>query len=220
MTSDSSARSLLSLFSSSNLTTFTPPASRNFYKTTPPANASSDDPTHDHDRPPRKKRRRHRQSSVWTCAEIRALESYRNLMKGDDDIDGRLRDVLLPNRTVKEVKLQLARVEETIRERRGGKLLELQEEENERFVAEEKERMIEMEKDYERRRRGMDNILGLAPEGNESTQGETDIGKGLSREGESKHARTSLDQQDLGLIEETVEQRRRRELDEALGLLS
>src|SRR5271167_3197475 len=135
MESDSSAKSLLSLFSSSKLTAFIPPTSRNFYKTTPPPNLS-EDPSPDHEPPPRRKRRRrHHRSSEWTCAEIRALETYRNLMNGEDDVADGLRDILLPNRTAQEVKLQLVRIEETIREkRRGSKLLELQEEENELFV--------------------------------------------------------------------------------------
>jgi hypothetical protein len=211
MESGSSAKSLLSLFSSSKLTTFTTPTSRNFYKTTPPPNASSDDPSPSQDiHPPRKKRRRRRhRSNEWTGTEIRSLEMYRNLRKGEDDVDDGLRSVLLPNRSAKEVKLQIIRIDETIREkRRGSKLLELQEEENERFVVEEKERVIDMEKDYKRRRRGMDDILGL-------TAGSTD----LAQEGaEDKIVKGSLDQ-GLGLIEETVEQRRKRELDEALGLL-
>ena len=212
MESGSSATSLLSLFSSSKLTTFTIPTSRNFYKTTPPPNASSDDPSLNQDaHPPRKKRRRRRRrrSNEWTCAEIRSLETYRKLMKGEDDIDDGLRSVLLPNRSAKEVKLQIVRIDETVREkRRGSKLLELQEEENERFVVEEKERVIDMEKDYKRRRRGMDDILGL-----------TAVSSDLTQEGgEDKIVKGSLDQ-GLGLMEETVEQRRKRELDEALGLL-
>lgn len=213
MESGSSAKSLLSLFSSSKLTTFTPLTSRNFYKTSPPPNAPSDDPSLCHDaRPERKKRRRRRRSGEWTCTEIRALETYRNLMKGEDDIDGGLRDVLLPNRTAKEVKLQLVRIEENIREKkRGKKLLELQEKENKLFVVEEKERFIEMEEDYKRRRRGMDDILGLTVVGDDLSQGE--------REDENKTDKGSLGQ-GLGQIEETVEQRRKRELDEALGLLN
>ena len=212
MESGSSATSLLSLFSSSKLTTFTIPTSRNFYKTTPPPNASSDDPSLNQDaHPPRKKRRRRRRrrSNEWTCAEIRSLETYRKLMKGEDDIDDGLRSVLLPNRSAKEVKLQMVRINETVREkRRGSKLLEFQEEENERFVVEEKERVIDMEKDYKRRRRGMDDILGL-----------TAVSSDLTQEGgEDKIVKGSLDQ-GLGLMEETVEQRRKRELDEALGLL-
>ena len=134
-------------------------------------------------------------------------------MKGEDDVDDGLRDVLLPNRTAKEVKLQLVRIEKTIREkRRGSKLLELQEEENEKFIVEEKERVIEMQKDYQRRRRGMDDILGLTTRDNDLSQEEE--GKD-----ENKIVKASLDQS-LGLIEETVEQRRKRELDEALGLLN
>jgi len=133
-------------------------------------------------------------------------------MKGEDDVDDGLRDVLLPNRTAKEVKLQLVRIEKTIREkRRGSRLLELQEEENEKFIVEEKERVTEMQKDYQRRRRGMDDILGLTTRDNDLSEGE---GKD-----ENKIVKASMDQS-LGLIEETVEQRRKRELDEALGLLN
>src|SRR5271167_375994 len=110
MESNSTAKSLLSLFSSSKLMTFTPPTSREFYKKTPPSNASQANSSSDHDPPPqRKKRRRSANVGEWTCAEIRALESYRNLMKGED-IDNGLRDVLLPNRTEKEIKLQLVRI--------------------------------------------------------------------------------------------------------------
>lgn len=54
----------------------------------------------------------------------------------------------------------------------------------------------------------MDDILGL-----------TAVSSDLTQEGgEDKIVKGSLDQ-GLGLMEETVEQRRKRELDEALGLL-
>src|SRR5271154_877544 len=96
MESDSSAKNLLSLFSSSDLTTFAPVTSRNFYKTSPPPTASSPDEDDPPDEPPRKRRRR--SFGEWTNAELRALETYRNLKKGDD-LDNSLRDVLLPNRT-------------------------------------------------------------------------------------------------------------------------
>jgi hypothetical protein len=215
METQSSAKSLLSLFSTSNLNTFTPITSRDFYKTSPPPNASTRPVTEEvspehHDRP-RKKRRRSTNPADWTCAEIRALETYRNLSNGDEIDDG-LRDVLLPSRTNEEVKAQLARIELTIRERRGSKLQELEREENELFVEEERVRIGEMEEDVKRRRMGMDEILGLDDgPGNQrpvSAYVETRTGDDI---------KNSLDQV-LGLIGESEEQRRKRELDEALGL--
>jgi hypothetical protein len=220
MESQASAKSLLSLFSNSNLNTFTPITARDFYKTSPPPNASTrtalDDVSPErHDRP-RKKRRRSTNPAEWTCAEIRALETYRNLSKGDEIDDG-LRDVLLPSRTNEEVKAQLARIEVTIRERRGSKLEELEKEENELFVEEERVRIGEMEEDVKRRRMGMDDILGLDKRAaDHGTGNQRHVSARLeTRKGDD--VKNSLDKA-LGLFEESAEQRRKRELDEALGL--
>jgi hypothetical protein len=220
MESESSAKSLLSLFSSSKLSAFTPPTSRDFYGTTPPpCNTSQANPSLDHDPPPqRKKRRRSANIGEWTCAEIRALESYRNLMKGED-IDNGLREVLLPNRTEGEVKLQLDRIEKKMKEKRGSKLLELRTEEDELFVVEEIQRAVEMEKDYKRRRNELDDILGLAERNRDTTVGEREdeIGSRATESHESRSVKATLDKV-LGLVEESQEERRKRELDEALGL--
>lgn len=214
MESDSSAKSLLSLFSSSKLETFNPAASRVFYKgtrsNTPTMNV---DPDPDQN-PPRKKQRRSTNSREWTCAEIRALASYRHLMRGPE-IDNRLREVLLPNRTEEEVRLQLARVDKTIRERYGGKLRDLQDEENLRFAEEEELRAVEVEKDYKRRRKGMDDILGLDERRTAEFSAIDHVESPQCRDGETVKASLDLV---LGLVEESTEQRRKRELDQALGL--
>lgn len=221
MESDSSAHSLLSLFSSSNLTTFTPQTSRNFYKTnsppptTSPASAAHDDPSPDR---PRKRRRRSPNAGEWTCAEIRALDSYRNLLKNDQDINGGLRDVLLPNRTEEEVRFQLARIERTKRDkRRGSRLENLAKIESEEFERDEKVRVEEMEDDYKRRRKGLDDILGLEIKHEEENLAVDDWRTPLVKI-EGRDVKSSLDQI-LGLSRESEEARRKRELDEALGLL-
>jgi len=205
MESDSSAKNLLSLFSSSDLTTFAPVTSRNFYKTSPPPTASSPDEDDPPDEPPRKRRRR--SFGEWTNAELRALETYRNLKKGDD-LDNSLRDVLLPNRTPEEVKLKLLRIEKSRQERRGSKLLDLKREEDELFE-EEKKRVVDIEKDYDRRRKGMDEILGLGGERNEEKVDEV--------KHEGRDVKASLDEA-LGLVKDSVDKQEKRELDEALGL--
>src|SRR5271170_5043472 len=216
MESDSSAQSLLSLFSSSKLMTFTKPTSRNFYKTDspPPATPTPDDPSPDR---PRKRRRRSANAGEWTCAEIRALDSYRNLLRNDQDINAGLKDVLLPNRTEEEVRLQLARIERTKRDkRRGSKLEDLVKIEKEEFDKDEKVRVEEMEEDYKRRRKGLDDILGL--EGKKREDVTVDDWRELTVKIEGHDVKSSLDQV-LGLSGESEEQRRKRELDEALGLL-
>jgi hypothetical protein len=132
-----------------------------------------------------------------------------------------LRDVLLPNRTNEEVKLQLVRIERTIKERRGSKLLELEKEERELFKEEEKVRVVEMEKDIQRRKRGLDDVLGL-----DSYSGDhEDNGLAFLSETQTRHKEDPKESLDrvlgLGAVEqpgETDEQRRKRELDEALGL--
>jgi hypothetical protein len=137
-------------------------------------------------------------------------------MKGED-MDSGLRDVLLPNRTEEEVRLQLARVKKNNHEsRKRSKLLDLQKEESEKFVVEEQERNVQMEKDYQRRRRGMDDILGLATT-EHAHNDESEIGDKLPERRKGNTVKASLDQV-LGLVVESEEQRKRRELDEALGL--
>jgi hypothetical protein len=139
-------------------------------------------------------------------------------MKGED-IDNGLREVLLPNRTKGEVKLQLEWIEKTMKERRGGKLLELRKDEEELFVMEEKQRAVEMEKDYKRRRSELDDILGLAERKGDTTvvEREDEIGNRTTESHESKSVKETLDKV-LGLVEESEEEWRKRELDEALGL--
>lgn len=221
MESESSAKHILSLFSSSNLGTFDPSSSsRTFYDASPPTIRADDIPEHAQE-PPRKKRRRLTQAGEWTCAEIRALETYRNLVVKGDDIDESLRDVLLPNRTNEEVKLQLVRLEKTIKERRGSKLTQLEKEETELYIEEEKSRAAEMENDIQRRKRGLDDILGLVAYSGEQVDRDR-LFKGETQSGENENAKDSLDRV-LGLAQaeglgETDEQRKKRELDEALGL--
>ena len=202
MESDSSAKSLLSLFSSSNLTAFSPEPSRNFYKTSP---SPTENISHEPERP-RKKRRQVGVSGEWTCAEIRALETYKNLMKGNE-LDAALREVLLPGRSVEEIKLQLARVEKTIRERRGNRLQELQRMEDAEAAERERARIQEM-----------DQLLGLNDLEKEVSVKEEDIDDSWIRQyRDEERVRRSLDQA-LGLIEESKEQQAKRGLDEALGL--
>lgn len=221
MESESSAKHILSLFSSSNLGTFDPSSSsRTFYDASPPTITADATPEHAQE-PPRKRRRRFTQAGEWTCAEIRALETYRNLVVQGDDIDDSLRDVLLPNRTNEEVKLQLVRLERTIKERRGSRLTELEKQENELYKEEERARVVEMEKDIQRRKKGLDDILGLvAYSGEHEDQDRSFTDDTRTREKED--ARDSLDRVlDIAQAEgsgETHEQRKKRELDEALGL--
>lgn len=148
---------------------------------------------------------------------------YRDLAGDRDEIDDYLRDLLLPHRTNEEVKLQLVRIEQTIKERRGSKLLELGKEEIELEKEEEKVRVQEMEKDIQRRKRGLDDVLGLDSyiEG-KNKDGDFAFGSETQTR-EKEHAKQSLDRV-LGLRTlkesgETDEQRRKRELDEALGLV-
>ena len=180
-------------------------------------------PPHDDPSPDRPRKRRKRGANVgeWTCAEIRALDSYRTLLKTDEGINAGLKDVLLPNRTEEEVRLQLARIERTKRDKRRGssKLEDLVKVEREQFERDEKVRMEEMEEDYKRRRKGLDDILGLEVKREEE---EGDFGGDDWRtqliKVEGQDVQSSLDQV-LGLSGESEEQRRKRELDQALGLL-
>ena len=99
-------------------------------------------------------------------------------------------------------------------ERRRGKLLELQKDEEDEFALAEKERAIEKDKNYKRRREEMDETLCLASLGKPNG---TSMEEDLSGKRGNEDVKVSLDLV-LGLVEETVEQRRKRELDEALGL--
>ena len=214
METTSSAKSLISLFWSSNLQTFSPDPSRNLFQM--PASASPttvDDPSPDLEIP-RKRRRRNKDIGEWTCAEIRAVESFRKLKTGSE-LDDELRDLLLPNRTKQEVLLQLARVEKTVRERRS-KLHELQTQENAELAEMEKDRAEKLEEDNNRRRKEMDIILGLAH--TRRKVADDDHKSDLQPVNRGKNTiKASLDQA-LGLVEESKEQRRKREIDEALGL--
>jgi hypothetical protein len=204
-----SAKSLLSLFSSSELKTFTPSTTRNFYTPTPSSFTSPVDESPGHDR--RRRKRRRIVNTEWTCAEIRALETYKALKIGDEFDEG-LRDLLLPKRSTMEVKFQLARIEDTIRKKSGRKLDELEMEENELFVKEEKIRSEEMERDVKRRRVGMDDLLGLDDE-----RSKLDGIQAKEARFDATNFKFSLDDA-LGLVEESEEQRTRREMDTALGL--
>ena len=215
MESDSSAQSLLSLFSTSKLKTFTPPTSRTFYETNSPPPPTIP-PTSSSDQS-RKRLRPSANAGEWTSAEIRALDSYRNLIMNDEDINGGLKDVLLPNRTEEEVRLKLASTKRTGRVKRmGSKLEDLEKSEREQFEKEEKVRLDEMEDDYMRRRNGLDAVLGL------SVKMETEVVDDDQEDPifkmESKDVKSTLDQV-LGLSGESEEHRRKQRLDEALGLL-
>jgi hypothetical protein len=219
MESESSAKHILSLFSSSNLAgPYDPSSSRTFYDASPTVPVNS---TPEHAQQPPRKRRRLTQAGEWKCAEIRALETYRNLVVQGDDIDESLRDVLLPNRTNEEVKLGLVQLEKTIRERRGRKLRELEKQEEEMYEEEEKARAVEREKDNQRRRQELDDILGLATYSGDQGDGDRFF-RNETNTRQTENAKDSLDRV-LGLTQtegsgETYEQRRKRELDEALGL--
>jgi hypothetical protein len=104
------------------------------------------------------------------------------------------------------------RIEDTIREKSGRKLQELEMEENELFVKEEKIRSEEMERDVKRRRVGMDDLLGLDDE-----RPKLDGIEAKEARFDATNFKFSLDDA-LGLVEESEEQRTRRELDTALGL--
>ena len=88
--------------------------------------------------------------------------------------------------------------------------------EKEEFDKDEKVRVEEMEEDYKRRRKGLDDILGL--EGKMQEDVAVDDWRELTVKIEGHDVKSSLDQV-LGLSGESEEQRRKRELDEALGLL-
>ena len=159
MESDASARSLLSLFASSKLTTLAPQQSRDFYETKSPTNATTVSEYPRAEKEPQRKRSR-RQNAEWTTAEMCALETYRSLMKGSD-IDCGLRDLLLPNRTDEEVTSRISKLKEANRENAGRKLFDLEREETEQLLKLGKQSEIEREEDIKRRRKGMDDILGL-----------------------------------------------------------
>jgi hypothetical protein len=223
MESDSSAKNVLSLFASSKLESFDPRSSaRAFYQPAPQTLGADDNTPEQHaQEPPRKRRRRQHHAGEWTCAEIKALETYRNLCIRGAEIDDSLRDVLLPNRKNEEVKLQLARLEKTIKERRGSKLAELEKQEGERFKEEEKARLLEMQNDMQRRKRGLDDVLGLHSYAGE--HGETSFSfLTETQTHENENPKDALDRVlglgGVGQPSETDEQRRKREFDEALDL--
>ena len=117
------------------------------------------------------------------------------------------------------MRLQLARIERTKRDkRRGSKLEDLAKIEREEFERDEKVRVEEMEEDYKRRRKGLDDILGLEIKREAEEELAVDDWRASLAKIEGQDVKSSLDQV-LGLSGESEEQRRKRELDEALGLL-
>jgi len=76
----------------------------------------------------------------------------------------------------------------------------------------------EMEEDYKRRRKGLDDILGLEVKNEQEDGVAIDDWREATVKIESHDVKSLLDQV-LGLSGESEEQRRKRELDEALGLL-
>jgi hypothetical protein len=161
---------------------------------------------------PKKRRRRSGNAGGWSQAEMRALETYRSIIE-QDNVGPELRDILLPNRTKEEINAQLEKLRDTTGRAKRTKLLRL-----------EKEEAKEFEKENERWKKELDKILGLGnvtqDEGPNDHAGIVQINK----EGESvaveRHGASSaraLDQA-LGLVKETEAEKRKRELDEALGL--
>jgi len=214
MESDSSAKSLLALFSSSNLKSFAPATSRAFYGTSAPASASKDGhgvepPTEQ----PKKRRRRGANAGEWSQAEIRALEMYKSIIE-QDNVGRELRDILLPNRTEEEITTQLRKLGGPNGKAKRSKLQELEKEEAEEF-----------EKDNELRKEELDKIFGLGRHtGDEGTADHVKNGncdeekKQLMEKGDTSSVKASLDQF-LGLVPETEEkEKRKRALDQALGL--
>jgi len=216
MESDSSAKSLLALFSSSNLKTFAPATtSRTVYGTFGPADVSregggEEDPTEQ----PKKRRRRNANAGEWSQAEIRALETYKSVVERDN-VGGELRDILLPNRSEGEINTQLRKLGGSTGKSKRTKLQELEKEEAEEF-----------EKDNEWRKEELDKILGLGMhKGEEGTadcagNGNFDREKKQSMEKhDTSSVKAALDQV-LGLVPEPEDEKkkRRRALDQALGL--
>lgn len=214
MESDSSAKSLLSLFSSSKLATFTNVPQRSFYQSSPDntGDASSNPVNQADTEPPPKRRCRSKNAEEWTKGELRALETFRNLYKGGE-IDSGLRDVLLPSRTAEEIKFQLSKLGDNPRQRRKSKLEALEKEEAAAFDEEERQRAEEKNKQVQRAKTGLDNILRLS---NVAVDADGDSAQD-TEPAKVEDVKASLDQI-LGLAGESEQERRKRELDELLGL--
>jgi hypothetical protein len=216
MESESSFKSICSLFSSSKLESFSTVHQRSFRQSATHTDKNSDVSNAvdegKPDEPSRKRRRRSNNSEEWTKSELRALETYRNLHKGGDDKG--LREILLPNRTLEEINAQLLRLDESARGRRKSKLEELEREETAAFDEEVKLRVEEKDRDIQRAKNGLDSILGLS-----STSGAPVVAgeeKRIVKE-EVENVKASMDQI-LGLAVETEQERKKRELDQLLGL--
>ena len=214
MESESSAKSLLSLFSSSKLASFTPTPERNFYKSsTEPTSVHRAAGDRDEIERPRKKRRHSKGSSEWTHAELCALETYRSLAKENEINDG-LRDVLLPNRTASEIEAGLAKLDDSARARKGSKLHELEKQESDALIEEERIKAVERDKEVERAKSGLDSVLGLS---RSSEQAKDIIAMKDNEKEKGEDIKVSLDHI-LGLSVESDTERRKRHLDETLGL--
>jgi hypothetical protein len=209
MESNSSAKSLLNLFSSSNLQSFAPATSRTFYTTSAPGASKEEEGDGAPTEQPKKRRRLSGNVGEWTPAEMRALETYRSISERDS-VGGELRDVLLPNRTEQEITVQLRKLKDHSGKSKRTKLQELEKEESE-----------ELEKANERRKKNLDELLDRSNE-----IGDAGPIQVADKDGEKEHTeeksdvtsvKASLDQV-LGLAQETEEQKRKRALDEALGL--
>jgi hypothetical protein len=212
MESDSSAKSLLNLFSSSNLKSFAPATSRTFYTTSAPGASKGEEDDGAPTEQPKKRRRLSGNTGEWSPAEMRALETYRSISERDS-VGGELRDILLPNRTEQEINVQLRKLKDHSWKSKRTKLQELEKEESE-----------ELEKANERRKKNLDDLLDRGNEVGDAgpTVSAQEEGKDRKEEHtEEKRdvaaVRASLDQV-LGLAPETEEQKRKRALDEALGL--
>jgi len=215
MESDASAKSLLALFSSSNLKTFAPATSRTVYGASGSAGVSKEgDGEEVPMEQPKKRRRRNANAGEWSQAEIRVLETYKSIIERDN-VSGELRAILLPNRSEEEINAQLRKLGSSTGKAKRTKLQELEKEEAEEF-----------EKDSEWRKEELDKILGLGmhkgDEGANNCAGNGDCDReekpSVGRH-DTSSVKASLDRF-LGLVPEPMDEKekRRRALDQALGL--
>jgi hypothetical protein len=212
MESDSSAKSFLNLFSSSNLKSFAPATSRTFY--TPSAPSASNEEV-DEGAPteqPKKRRRLSGNVGEWTPAEMRALETYRSISERDD-VGGELRDIMLPHRTEQEINVQLRKLKDQSGKSKRTKLQQL-----------EKDELEELEKANERRKKNLDELLDrgngiedAGPIGSAQEEGKNGEDEHTEEKRDVASVKASLDHV-LGLTPETEEEKRKRALDDALGL--
>ena len=215
MESDSSAKALLNLFSSSNLKSYAPATSRIFYAASDPSGSKEEEGETVPMEQPKKRRRLSGTAGGWSQAEMRALETYRSIVELDGTVGGEVRDILLPNRTEEEIQVRMRKFKDQSAKLKRTRLLDLEKQESE-----------ELEREIERRKKNLDELLDRGndvwaggPVGS-AREGDTEGKEGnAENKREVTSAQTSLDKI-LGLMQETAEQKRKRALDEALGLTS